>query len=108
VPVTPLGTGLTVDEAPGCKPFGPTDSPGTIPNEEVMPGEGVFMPTWAKTGLWHNNKDQIAATMQNDLMEDSPITANAASARKGRIELRFITARKGKPVSAYAPRSTFR
>ncbi len=76
VPVRPLGTVLAPGDAPSGKPFGPTDSPGTIPNEEVTPGEGVavVMPAWAKTGLWHN-KDQIAATIHNDLMEDSPITA---------------------------------
>jgi hypothetical protein len=74
VPVKPLGTMLPGD-APGGKPFGPTDSPGTIPNEEVRPGEGmaVVIPAWAKTGL--HNTNQIAATIHNDLMEDSPITA---------------------------------
>jgi hypothetical protein len=75
VPVRPLGT-MLLGDALGGKPFGPTDSPGTIPNEEVMPGEGVaaVIPAWAKTGLL-NSKDQIAATIHNDLMEDSPITA---------------------------------
>jgi hypothetical protein len=59
VPVKPLGTVLTPGDAANGKPFGPTDSPGTIPNEEVAPSEGmaVVIPAWAKAALWHN-KDQ--------------------------------------------------
>ena len=45
VPVKPLGTVPTPDDVPADKPFGPTDSPGTIPNEEVAPSEGVATPT---------------------------------------------------------------
>jgi hypothetical protein len=50
VPVKPLGTVLTPGDAPSGKPLGPTDSPGTIPNEEVTPSEGVavVMPACAK------------------------------------------------------------
>src|SRR5258708_1135067 len=59
VPVKPLGTVLTPGDAPSGKPFGPTDSPGTIPNEEVAPSEGVVVPTWAKAGMPHN-KDHAA------------------------------------------------
>jgi len=66
VPVKPLGTVLTPGDAPSGKPFGPTDSPGTIPNEEVAPSEGVVVSTWAKTGMPH--KDQAAATINNGLI----------------------------------------
>src|ERR1700722_12726621 len=41
VPVKPLGTMLTPGDAFSGKPLGPTDSPGTIQNEEVTPSEGV-------------------------------------------------------------------
>jgi hypothetical protein len=61
VPVKPLGTVLTPGDAPSGKPFGPTDSPGTTPNEEVAPSEGVAVPTWAKAGMPHN-KDQASQT----------------------------------------------
>jgi hypothetical protein len=71
VPVRPLGTVLTPGDAPSGKPFGPTDSPGTIPNEEVAPSEGVAVPTWANAGLPHN-KDQAAATARYAFMEDLP------------------------------------
>src|SRR5258708_34886446 len=71
VPVTPVGTGLTVGDAPTCKPFAPTGAPGTIPSDEVAPSEGVTVPTWANAGLPHN-KGQAAATMKNGLMEDLP------------------------------------
>jgi hypothetical protein len=109
VPVKPLGTVLPPGDGLGGKPFGPTDSPGTIPNEEVMPGEGVavVIPAWAKTGVWHN-KDQIAATVHNDLMEKSPIAAKALRSGSKATPFFFITVHKGKLVSAYAPRSTFR
>ena len=72
VPVTPLGTGLTVGDAPSCKPFAPTGTPGTIPNDEVTPSDGVTVPTWANAGLQHN-KGQAVATINNGLMEQSPI-----------------------------------
>jgi hypothetical protein len=71
VPVTPLGTGVTVGDASVCKPFGPTGAPGTVPSEEVMPREGVSVPTWANVGLPHN-KGQAAATINNGLMKDLP------------------------------------
>ena len=71
VPVTPLGTGLTVGEAPSCKPFGPTGAPGTVPSEEVAPSGGVAvsgLPTWANAGLQHN-KGKAVAAIKKDLME---------------------------------------
>jgi hypothetical protein len=71
VPVTPLGTGLTVGDAPTCKPFGPTGTPGAVPSPEVTPSEGVSVPTWANAGLPHNN-GHAAATINNGLMEDLP------------------------------------
>jgi hypothetical protein len=71
VPVMPLGTGLTVGDAPSCKPFAPTGAPGTIPSDEVAPSEGVTVPTWANAGPQHN-KGQAAATINNGLMEDLP------------------------------------
>jgi hypothetical protein len=65
VPIKPLGTVLTPGDAFSGKPLGPTDSPGTIPNEEVTPGEGVAMviPACAKAALWQKDEDpQIAST----------------------------------------------
>jgi hypothetical protein len=77
VPVTPLGTGLTVGDAPSCKPFAPTGAPGTVPSDEVTPSDGVTVPTWANAGLQHN---KAVAMINNGLMEDPPIT--------GRVTLR--------------------
>ena len=71
VPVKPLGAVPTLGDAPSGKPFGPTDSPGTIPNEEVAPSEGMVVPTWAKAGTPHS-KDQAAAIAINGLMEAKP------------------------------------
>ena len=71
VPVTPLGTGLTVGEAPSCKPFGPTGAPGTVPSEEVTPSGGVAvsgLPTWANAGLQHH-KGKAVAAIKKDLIE---------------------------------------
>jgi len=51
VPVTPLGTGLTVGDAPSAKPLGPTGALGSAPSEEVTPSEGMTVPTWANAGL---------------------------------------------------------
>jgi hypothetical protein len=65
VPVKPLGTVLTPGDALSGKPLGPTDSPGTIPSEEVTPGEGVavVIPAWAKAALWQKDEaPQIAST----------------------------------------------
>jgi hypothetical protein len=87
VPVRPLGTVLTPGDALGGKPFGPTDSPGTIPNEEVVPSEGIAVPTWAKAGLPHN-KDQAAATARKGLIEDLP-------EKSGRITRRARTSTAG-------------
>ena len=69
VPVTPLGTGLTVGTAPTCKPFAPTGALGSAPSEEVTPSEGMTVPTWANAGLKHN-EGQAAVTINNGLMED--------------------------------------
>ena len=69
VPVTPLGTGLTVGTAPTCKPFAPTGALGSAPSEEVTPSEGMTVPTWANAGLKHN-KGQAAVTINNGLMVD--------------------------------------
>ena len=69
MPVTPLGTGLTVGDAPTCKPFGPTGALGSAPSEEVTPSEGMAVPTWANAGLKHN-KGKAAVTINNGLMED--------------------------------------
>jgi hypothetical protein len=65
VPVTPLGTGLTVGEAPSCKPFGPTGAPGTVPSEEVTPSGGVarVIPACAKAALWHKDDATQKASM---------------------------------------------
>jgi hypothetical protein len=71
VPVMPLGTGLTVGDAPNCKPFAPTGAPGTIPSDEVAPSEGVTVPTWANAGPQHN-KGNAATMMKNGLMDDLP------------------------------------
>jgi hypothetical protein len=63
VPVKPLGTVLTPGDTPSDKPLGPTDSLGTVPNEEVAPIEGVavVIPACAKAALWHN-KDEAPQT----------------------------------------------
>jgi hypothetical protein len=87
VPVTPLGTGLTVDEAPTCKPFGPTGAPGTIPSEEVTPSEGVTVPTWANAGLQHN-KGNVVATINNARMGDSPMMAEGSRGEQPQAPLR--------------------
>jgi hypothetical protein len=62
VPVKPSGTVPTPGDAPSGKPFGPTDSLGTIPNEEVAPSEGVamVMPVCAAKAALSNNKDNAA------------------------------------------------
>jgi len=84
VPVTPLGTGLTVGEAPSCKPFGPTGAPGTVPSEEVAPSGGVAvsgLPTWANAGLQHN-KGKAVAAIEKDLMGISPINAEGLGSER--------------------------
>src|SRR5260370_37164750 len=74
VPVTPLGTGVTVGDAPTCRPCGPTGAPGTVPSEEVTPSEGMTVPTWANAGL-QPSKDPTVAIINNGRMEDTPIRA---------------------------------
>ncbi len=97
VPVTPLGTGLPPGDAAGGKPFGPTDAPGTIPNEDVTPSEGVTVPTWANAGLAHSKGHAVAA-INNGLMEhfsdkSGRITQRAAACtafRKAAEAMTFI------------------
>jgi hypothetical protein len=62
VPVKPLGRVLTTGDALSGKPLGPTDSPGTIPSEEVTPSEGVAVinPACAKARLRH--EDDVTQT----------------------------------------------
>jgi hypothetical protein len=79
VPVMPPGTGVTVGDAPTCKPFAPTDAPETIPSEEVAPSEGMAVPTWANAVL-QQSRGHAVATMNNGLMTDSPITAGRPQA----------------------------
>ena len=67
VPVTPLGIGLAVGEAPTCRPFGPTGAPGTAPSEEVTPSGGVTVSTWANAALPHK-KGNAVATINNARM----------------------------------------
>jgi hypothetical protein len=66
VPVTPLGTGLTGDDAPTARPFGPTGALG-VPSEEVAPSGGMTVPTWANAGLQHN---KAVANINNSLIGD--------------------------------------
>jgi hypothetical protein len=65
VPVKPLGTMLTPDDAFSGKPLGPTDSPGTIPSDEVATSEGVavVIPACAKAALWHKDETPQIASM---------------------------------------------
>jgi hypothetical protein len=44
VPVMPLGTGLTPGDVPGARPLGAMDAP-RVPSEEVVPSEGIVVPT---------------------------------------------------------------
>jgi hypothetical protein len=91
VPVMPLGTGVTVGDAPTCRPLGPTGAPGTVPSEEVMPSEGMVVPTWANAGLQPSN-DPTVAKINNGRIKDSPI----------------MVVDKGWIASRVAPRSCFR
>jgi hypothetical protein len=65
VPVKPLGMTPTPCDVVRGKPLGPTDSPGTIPSEEVTPSEGVavVIPTCAKAALWHEDDVTQTASM---------------------------------------------
>ena len=82
VPVTPLvGAGLTPGDVTSVAssgiPAGPTDPLEPIPSGEVAPSEGMAVSgssTWANAGLAHSS-DQAAATINNGLMQDSPIRA---------------------------------
>jgi hypothetical protein len=69
VPVSPLGTVLAAGAAPSGNPFGPIDSLGATPSEEVTPGEGIVVaiPAWANAGLLAK-KGNAAATISNGFM----------------------------------------
>ena len=79
VPVTLLvGAGLTPDDVISVAPIGtpaaPTDPPGLIPSEEVLPSEGIAVSgssTWANAGLAHSN-GQAVATIKKRFMEVFP------------------------------------
>lgn len=94
-----MGTGLTVGDAPTCKPFGPTGAPGTVPSEEVTPSEGVTVPTWANAGLAYSKDQAVAATKATNkgLMEHF-------SDKSGRINQR---ASAGAAVSTAAEARAF-
>lgn len=83
VPVMTLGAALPAGAATSGNPFGPIDSLGATPSEEVTPSEGVAVaiPAWANAGP-SGNKGHAAATISNSLMENSPherrITQQAA------------------------------
>ncbi len=104
MPVTPLGTRLTVGDAPTCKPFGPTGAPGTVPSEEVTPSEGMVVPTWANAGLQHN-KGKAVATINDGLMEDlsdkrtrivrRAVASTAVGKPAGSMTFIFIAADRG-------------
>jgi hypothetical protein len=86
VPVSPLGTVLPAGAATSGNPFGPIDSVGSTPSEEVAPSEGiaVAIPAWANAGPLAN-KGNAAATISSGFMENSPsnfrrIAQRAASA----------------------------
>jgi hypothetical protein len=91
VPVIPFGTGVTVGAAPTCRPLGPTGAPGTMPSEEVVPSEGMTVPTWANAGLQPSN-DPTVAKINNGRIKDSPI----------------MVVDRGWIPSEVAPRSSFR
>jgi hypothetical protein len=117
----PLGTGLTPGEASSVAPIGipvvPTNPSGPLARGEVAPSGGVSVPTWAKAGPKHN-KGKAAAAIKKGLMEhfsdkSGTITQRAAASTavgKAAVVMTFffMTARKGKFVSADAPRATFR
>jgi hypothetical protein len=71
VPVTPLGTALTVGDAPGAKPLVPTGALGSAPSEEVMPSGGMTVPVWAKAWLQHNRGHAVATTINDGLIGNS-------------------------------------
>jgi hypothetical protein len=85
VPVTPLGTGLTVGDAPSCKPFAPTGTPGAIPSEEVAPRGGMTVPTWANAGVQQIRGQ--AATISNGRMDDDGLMEDFPD-KNGRITQR--------------------
>ena len=72
VPVSSFGTVLPAGAASG-NPFGPMDSLGATPSEEVAPSEGmaVVIPACAKAGPLANNGN-AAATISNAFMGNSP------------------------------------
>jgi hypothetical protein len=91
------------------------DTPG-VPSEEVAPIGGMTVPTWANAGLQHN-KGEAAATINNSLMEDTPIRAEGFRGERSQAAVGkaaeamtfiFITADTGWNLSASAPGSSFR
>src|ERR1700736_3306093 len=84
VPVTPLGTGLIPGDAPSPKPFGPTGAAGSDPSEEVTPSGGMAVPTWANAGREHK-KAQPAITINNGLIEGSPISARGLNSERPQV-----------------------
>jgi hypothetical protein len=84
VPVTlPVGAGLTPGELISVEPIGipagPTDPPALMPRGEVVPSEGTAVrgsstSTWANAGPAHN-RDPAVRAINNDLMQDTAISA---------------------------------
>jgi hypothetical protein len=69
VPVTPLGTALTVGDAPGAKPLVPTGALGSAASEEVTPSGGMtVLAAWAKAWLQDNRGHAVAITINNGLI----------------------------------------
>jgi hypothetical protein len=100
--VTPIGTGLdpgdVISVAPNGIPVVPTEGPN--PSGVVASSEGVAVigsSTWASAGPAHNN-NQAVATINNGLMQDSPIKAEGAQQssilRRSRMKLRKNQQRK--------------
>jgi hypothetical protein len=115
VPVTPEATGLTPGDTSSVAPIGmpvvPTDAPGTIASGEGAPSGGVSVPTWANAGPQHNRGQAVAATKMGLMEHFSDKRAAASTAVSSAVDATtffFMTAHKGKFVSADAPRSTFR
>jgi hypothetical protein len=116
VPVTPFGTGVTVGDAPDCRPFAPTGAPGTVPSDEVMPSEGIVVPTWANAGLKYRMGPTVA-TINNGRMKhlrserkncEASGRITAGGSQWKRWARFFMAVDRGWIVSAVAPRTTFR
>jgi hypothetical protein len=79
VPVTLLGTALTVGDAPGAKPLVPTGALGSVPREEVPPSGGMTVPAWAKAWLQHSKGHVVATTINHGLI-GNPLLNDQVSA----------------------------